>query len=145
MIRDIKYIVVHCTATPPETTIASIQRYWREEKGWKNPGYHYIIERSGNIVNLLPEECISNGVKGYNTHAVHISYIGGIDTKGNALDNRTEAQVQAMYNKLVELSAKYPHATILGHRDFPGVSKFCPSFNVKEWIANYNSDLAKAA
>src|SRR5690349_16005271 len=104
MTRDIKYIVVHCTATPPETTIESIQRYWREEKGWKNPGYHYIIQRNGNIVNLLPEECISNGVKGYNANAVHISYIGGIDTKDNPVDNRTIEQIHSMYCKLVELS-----------------------------------------
>ena len=145
MLRDIKFIVVHCTATPPETTIESILRYWKEENGWKNPGYHYIIQRSGNVVNLLPEDCISNGVKGYNAHAVHISYIGGIDAKGNALDNRTKEQAHAMYNKLIELSARYPNATILGHRDFPGVSKFCPSFDVKEWLSGFNPGLQKAA
>lgn len=145
MTRDIKYIVVHCTATPPETTIESILRYWREEKGWKNPGYHYILKRSGEIVNLLPEEQVSNGVKGFNANAVHISYIGGIDAKGNPVDNRTTEQVHAMYDKLVELAGKYPHASILGHRDFPGVTKRCPSFDVKQWLADYTPDLNKAA
>ncbi len=145
MNREIKYIVVHCTATPPESTIESIQRYWREHLGWKNPGYHYIIKRDGEIICINDEENISNGVKGYNKNAVHISYIGGVDKAGNAIDNRTNAQRHVMFNKLVSLSEKYPNAVILGHRDFPGATKLCPSFDVRAWLKNYTPDLGKAA
>ena len=141
MKRDIKYIVVHCTATPPDTKIESIQRYWKEQLGWKNPGYHYIIKRNGEIVKINDEENISNGVKGYNKNSIHISYIGGVDKNNNPIDNRTDAQKHVMFNKLVALSEKYPGATILGHRDFPGVTKLCPSFDVKEWLKNYTPDL----
>jgi len=145
MKREIKYIVVHCTATPPDTTIESILRYWREHLGWKNPGYHYIIKRDGQIVNIFPEDQSSNGVKGFNQNAVHISYIGGVDKNNQAFDNRTNAQRHAMFTKLIDLSEKYPDATILGHRDFPGVTKLCPSFDVKEWLSNYTSELDTAA
>jgi N-acetylmuramoyl-L-alanine amidase len=103
MKRLIKYIVVHCTATPPD------------------------------------------GVEGYNKNAVHISYIGGVDSKGVAADNRTPAQVEALFSKLMELSEKYPKAIILGHRDFPGVTKQCPSFDVKQWLSDYTPDLKEAA
>lgn len=144
MEREIKYIVVHCTATPPETTIESIQRYWKEVKKWNNPGYHYIIRRDGTIVSIHPEDLIANGVARYNRYAIHISYIGGIDNKGNAIDNRTDVQKHVMFNKLIELSEKYPGATILGHRDFPGVTKQCPSFTVKDWLNNYTPDLGIA-
>lgn len=145
MKRNIKYIVVHCTATPPDTTIESILKYWKDNNGWKNPGYHYIIKRSGEIVRLFPEEKISNGVKGFNQNSVHISYIGGIDKHGNPFDNRTPEQIEAMFSKLIELSEKYPGATILGHRDFPGVTKRCPSFDVRQWLENYTPDVAMAA
>jgi N-acetylmuramoyl-L-alanine amidase len=145
MQRDIKYIVVHCTATPPDATIESIQHYWREYLGWKNPGYHYIIKRDGEIVNIFPEERISNGVKGHNKNAIHISYIGGVDKNNQAFDNRTDEQKQSLFNKLIELSEKYSGAIILGHRDFPGVTKLCPSFNVKEWLKNYIPDFDQAA
>ena len=155
--RTIKFIVVHCTATPPDATIESIKNYWKTHLGWYNPGYHYIIKRNGEIVNLLPEEKASNGVKGHNQNSVHISYIGGIDKNGNPLDNRTDEQKHAMFNKLISLSEKYPDATILGHRDLSpdkngnGVIepsewiKYCPSFDVREWLKNYTPDLGFAA
>lgn len=145
MKRNIHYIVVHCTATPPETTIESIKRYWKENLKWKNPGYHYIILRSGEIMTLLLEHQIANGVKGYNKNSIHISYVGGVDKNNNPVDNRSEAQIHSMFNKLVELSEKYPNATILGHRDFPGVTKMCPSFDVREWLKNYTPNLNIAA
>ena len=152
MKRNIKYIVVHCTATLPETTIESIQRYWKEQLKWRNPGYHYIIKRNGEIVQLNKEEDISNGVAGHNKNAIHISYIGGIDKNGKPIDNRTNAQKHALFNKLVSLSEKYPGTTILGHRDFsPDKNgdgrieydewvKTCPAFDVKEWLKNYTPD-----
>jgi N-acetylmuramoyl-L-alanine amidase len=145
MKREIKYIVVHCTATPPETTIESIKRYWKEILRWKNPGYHYIIKRNGEIVKLHDESLVSNGVAGNNKHSVHISYIGGIDRDGKPTDNRTDAQKHTMFSKLVSLSEKYPNATILGHRDFPEVTKACPSFDVKTWLKNYTPDFDLAA
>jgi N-acetylmuramoyl-L-alanine amidase len=145
MKRDIHYIVVHCTATPPETTIESIKRYWREELHWKNPGYHYIIQRSGRIETLLLEEQIANGVKGYNKISIHISYVGGVDRHDNPVDNRTAEQVQAMITKLTELKSKYPKAVILGHRDFPGVTKKCPSFDVRQWLKVYAPEFINPA
>ena len=138
--REIKYIVVHCTATQSDTKIESIQNYWREKLGWKNPGYHYIIKRNGEIVRLQSENLIANGVGGHNQCAIHISYIGGVDKNNVPIDNRTDAQKHALFNKLISLSEKYPQAMILGHRDFPGVSKMCPSFDVKEWLKHYIPD-----
>jgi N-acetylmuramoyl-L-alanine amidase len=140
MKRTIKYLVVHCTATPPEAKVENIVRYWKEQKGWKNPGYHYIIRRNGEIVQLLSEDLVANGVKNYNQPSIHISYIGGIDSNNKPFDNRTQEQQRALYLKLRELAARYPLAEIKGHRDFPGVTKACPSFDVKAWLRNYTPD-----
>lgn len=46
--RPIKYIVIHCTATPQTPTVAGIQNYWRKQLGWKNPGYHFIVLPDGS-------------------------------------------------------------------------------------------------
>ena len=130
--RNINYIAIHCTATQPESSIASIQNYWKNNLGWKNPGYHYIIDRFGNVVNLLPIELVSNGVQGYNSQTINISYVGGIDKSGKPKDTRTEAQKQSILKILNELRVKFPKAKIQGHRDFPNVKKACPSFDAKK-------------
>jgi len=146
IIRNIKYIVIHCTATPPNTTIESIKRYWKEVRGWGDtPGYHYIIARNGNIIQLLDEKQNSNGVYLHNSSCISVAYIGGVDKDNKPLDNRTDAQKHAMFNKIVELTEKYKGAVPMGHRDFPDVKKACPCFDVKTWLAEYEPDLDKAA
>lgn len=132
--RKITHIVLHCTATPQTTSIQAIQRYWRESLGWKSPGYHWIIKPDGEAVNLLGIDKVSNGVAGHNSHSIHISYIGGIDAKGRAIDNRTDQQKARQIELLREYKQRFPNAIICGHRDFPGVTKECPSFDVKTWL-----------
>lgn len=147
--RTIKYIVLHCTATPQTTTIESIKRFWKEKLGWKNVGYHYIIKPDGGIVQLADLNTITNGVKGHNRYSVHISYIGGKE-KNKEKDNRTLDQKAAQVKLLRELKAKFPKAEILGHRDLSpdlnddGIisphewTKWCPSFDVKKWLEEIN-------
>lgn len=138
--RKINFLVLHCTATPQNATVASIQNYWKTVKKWKKPGYHFLILPDGTVAPLLPIEEISNGVAGHNSDSIHISYIGGIDKKGRAVDNRTEAQKLSQIKILKDLKQKFPDAEIKGHRDFltPGKPgwKDCPSFDVKAWVAS---------
>lgn len=134
--RDIKYLVVHCTATPQTATVQSIKSYWKNTLGWKQPGYHYLVEANGTHHQLLPIDQVSNGVKGYNSVSIHVSYIGGIDAKGNPTDNRTPEQKNKMSAILRMLKKQFPEAIIQGHRDFPGVNKACPSFEAKSYYKN---------
>jgi N-acetylmuramoyl-L-alanine amidase len=128
--RAINYIVIHCTATAKYAKISSIITYWREQLKWTNPGYHYMIEFDGTVNNLLPDSEVANGVRGYNSHSIHIAYIGGL----NGRDDRTNEQREAMLLLLLHLRKTYPDAEILGHRDFPNVKKECPCFDVKKWL-----------
>jgi N-acetylmuramoyl-L-alanine amidase len=145
-LRSIRYIVVHCTATPVNTTVESIKRYWKEQRGWEDvPGYHYLILRDGTIIQLLDERQNSNGVYQHNFECVNIAYIGGIDKDGQPIDNRSEAQCHAMFNKIVALTERYPKAQVLGHRDFPEVKKACPCFDVRSWLQNYEPEFKQRA
>ena len=138
--RNVKYIVIHCTATQPETAIESIKRYWREVKKWGNtPGYRYIIKNNGEVIKLLDEGTNSYGVYAHNNECISISYIGGIDKNGKAEDTRSVAQIRAMYAKIQELKERYPNAEVRGHRDFPNINKACPSFDVRFWLTHYKS------
>lgn len=133
MKRPIKYIAIHCTATQQTATVAAIQRYWRDKLGWKAPGYHLLIEPNGTIHQLLDFNGVANGVRGFNRDSVHISYIGGVNKAGRALDNRTDAQKKAILeciDRVIEWSDN-KCLIIQGHRDFPNVKKACPSFDAK--------------
>lgn len=141
--RRIEYIAVHCTAGSQNQTVEDLLSEFRR-KGWKNPGYHYIVSPDGRITQLLDDSKVSNGVKGFNGVTVNVAYIGGIDANGKATDNRTDAQKKALRQLLGMLKKKYPEAVIQGHRDFShdvngnGVVdtweriKECPCFDAKE-------------
>jgi N-acetylmuramoyl-L-alanine amidase len=144
--RNIKYIVIHCTATDPTATVEALKNFWKEKRGWGDtPGYHYLILRDGEIMELLDESKISFGAHGHNHESIHMAYIGGVDKQGNPVDNRSQSQIHAMFDKIVELGEKYPDAKILGHRDFAGVKKACPSFDVRKWLSEYEPDFKMAA
>lgn len=133
MKRAIKYIAIHCTATQPSATVAAIQRYWRDSLGWKSSGYHLLIEPNGTINRLLDFNQVANGVKGFNSVSVHISYIGGINKEGKPIDNRTDAQKKAILlciNEVIKWSNN-KCLIIQGHRDFPNQNKSCPCFDAK--------------
>lgn len=133
--RDIKRIFVHCTAGNQKQTLQSLLNEFKA-RGWKNPGYHYTVFPDGNIEQLLPESEISNGVQGYNSTSINISYVGGIDKQGRPVDNRTDAQKQSLCRILTELKRRYPNAHIMGHRDIWGKDskkwkKWCPCFDAE--------------
>lgn len=153
--RKIKHIVIHCTAGFGDRK--AIEKFWKEKLGWNLPGYHFLIEVDGTIHQLSPLENPTNGVKGYNSSAIHIAYIGGVNPKNvrQAMDTRTEEQQAAILDcirKAQEWTKQYQDITkvkILGHRDFSpdqngnGVIepweriKECPSFDAiieYQWI-----------
>lgn len=133
MKRKIDFIVIHCTATSQDAKVSSIQRYWKDVLKWKSSGYHILIEADGTRNYLQPFERPANGVRGFNQNSIHISYIGGIDSKGKAIDNRTEAQKKSILTAIKEAVewSDNDKVIIQGHRDFPNVRKDCPSFNAK--------------
>lgn len=145
--RTIKYIAVHCTASHQSMTIEGLKQEFKR-KGWVNPGYHYVISPDGKITQLLDENEVSNGVKGFNSVSINVAYIGGIDRTGKPIDNRTDAQKASLRSLLKLLHKKYPTSVIQGHRDFsPDLNKdgkitpnewmkACPCFNAREEYAN---------
>jgi N-acetylmuramoyl-L-alanine amidase len=135
--RNISCIVVHCTATAAASTVEAIKRYWNEQRGWDIPGYHYLILRDGTILQLLDEKKTSFGTHAHNAACIHIAYIGGIDKEGKPIDNRSEAQKYALFNKIVELTERYPKAQVTGHGDLSCNHKCCPCFDVKAWLKEY--------
>ncbi len=83
-------------------------------------------------------ECCAH-VRHYIQHAIGVCYIGGKDDRGRDADTRTPEQKAALWFLLKDLKQAYPQAKIVGHRDFPRVSKRCPLFDVQKEYATLNS------
>lgn len=131
MRRKINKIIVHCSASPEgrADTIDDI-RSWHRAEGKIDVGYHYVIERDGSIKEGRDIDMIGAHCKGQNANSIGVCYIGGLtEDCQEAKDTRTEAQKRSLIKLLKELKAKYPDASIYGHRDF--AAKACPSFDAK--------------
>jgi len=134
--REIKKIIVHCSDTPEgrDDKTADIKRWHTtpppKGNGWKDIGYHYVIELDGTIMPGRPVEQNGAHCSNHNADSIGICYVGGCDEKMRPKDTRTEAQKKSLLLLLKYLVAKYPDATIYGHRDF--ANKACPSFDAKE-------------
>ena len=127
--RNIKEIIVHCSATPEgkDFTVADIKR-WHLARGFSDIGYHYVIYRDGSIHIGRDESIIGAHCTGHNTNSIGVCYIGGCVSNGKTpKDTRTTQQKQSLVKLLKELKTKYPQASIHSHRDF--ANKACPSFD----------------
>lgn len=161
MSKPLKYLVLHCTATPEgrNVTAADIRRWHcaptsKGGRGWSKPGYTDIFHLDGTVERIAPnnEDAnvdpweITNGAKGYNEISRHVVYAGGCDNNGKPKDTRTEAQRAAMARYVKDFHAKHPQVKIIGHRDLSpdkngnGIiephewTKACPSFDVAAWL-----------
>lgn len=144
MARRINQIVIHCSATRPQWDIGvdeiralhcthpSVLVPWDDREvpgfGWDDVGYHWVIRRDGYIEAGRTPNRIGAHVKGHNRHSLGICLVGGV-----AEADFTRAQYGALEELISEQLWTHAKAEVLGHRDFPGVNKTCPQFNVKEW------------
>jgi N-acetylmuramoyl-L-alanine amidase len=140
--RQIKYIVIHCTAGRAQQKTSDIIAYWRLKLGWKSFGYHWIVGEDGTKERLTEDYAPTNGVKGFNANSIHLCYKGGWD----GTDTRTDAQKRSLLELVQHYIKLYPNAKVVGHRDLsPDLNgdgkitsnewvKLCPCFNA---IAEY--------
>lgn len=144
----LKYLVLHCTATPEgrEVTGDDIRRMHlgsvsKGGRGWKQVGYTDIIHLDGTVERLVdnnedanvdPWE-ITNGAKGYNSVSRHVVYAGGMTKDmSRPKDTRTPAQLKAMEVYVRDFQRRFPGVRIIGHNEV--AAKACPSFDVQKWL-----------
>ena len=142
--KDVLYIVVHCSSTRPSQhwTVEDLDRCHRA-KNYACCGYHWVILQDGTIQQGRPEQNAGAHVKHYNEHAIGVCYIGGLDKNGRYADTRTPEQKASLWFLLKDLKQAYPQAKICGHREFPNVAKECPCFDCSEYaILNESNPLA---
>jgi len=132
--RDINLIVIHCAATPSDMDIGVEEiRSWHMKKGWSDIGYHHVILRDGTVEPGRPVETAGAHAKNHNANSIGVCMVGGVDEANKPQSNFTRYQWRALDTLIRQLAAEYPNAKVCGHRDLPGVTKECPSFDAVSW------------
>lgn len=135
-----EFITVHCSATPAKMDIGVEEiREWHLDRGWRNVGYHFVINRSGEVQPGRPLNETGAHVYGHNRNNIGVCLVGGVDSDMKAEDNFTPQQDSALRELISELAGNYgiKEENIKGHRDWPDVHKDCPSFDVKSRLIEW--------
>lgn len=144
----LKYLVIHCTATPEGCEVSSDEiRRWHTApvskggRGWKQVGYTDLFHLNGGVERLVannedayvdPWE-VTNGAVGYNSVSRHIVYAGGVALDGKTpKDTRTLWQKKSLERYVKDFHRRFPSVRIVGHNEL--AAKACPSFDVQKWL-----------
>jgi N-acetylmuramoyl-L-alanine amidase len=130
--RPVKYIVIHCTASPDamdvgvkEITAWHKQRKDSRGRHWRTIGYHWVIRRNGSVEAGRPENEIGAHCSGVNRESIGVVLVG--------IKNFTKEQMVGLRQLCTNLKERYPGAFIRPHNWFPSAKaqrKSCPNFNI---------------
>lgn len=132
---SVKFLTIHCAATPEGRHVTAEQITAWDKAKFGQTSYHWVVELNGVMRRTLKDTEKGAHVGKANTGNIGICYIGGVDKMGNPKDTRTDAQKKSLLTLIRTYKERYPNIVIRGHRDWPGVKKACPSFDVAEWLA----------
>jgi len=152
--RQIRQIIVHCTATRPDwwdkktlnEQVKEVEKWHVVDRGWKAIGYHYLIGRNGEVVQGRPIEMIGSHARGHNKDSIGIALFGGFgsDADDLATEHFTPLQLAAAYELIRKLQGQYniKSERVIGHNRIS--SKACPGFRVQKWLAGMSLSEATA-
>lgn len=132
---SVVYLVIHCSNTKPRQRVnkAFVERVHRL-KGRLWIGYHFVIDRKGNIETGRALDQVGGHAPGFDNQSIGICLAGGMDQEGNPSDNFTPAQRESLLQLTAVLHQKFPQAIAVGHCDLPNTKTTCPQFNIQQFL-----------
>lgn len=140
--RKITEIILHCSATRPnwmhdagtEAKVAEIRRWHKQDRGWRDIGYHFIVDRDGSVALGRPIEQTGSHVKGRNAGTIGVCLIGGHGSLAydDFSENFTQAQDKAVRGLIADLRKRFGNVPVSGHNDY--AAKACPGFKADKWL-----------
>jgi N-acetyl-anhydromuramyl-L-alanine amidase AmpD len=137
-------IIVHCTATRPDwwadktatEQMKEIDRWHREDRGWRMIGYHFFVSRNGEVIEGRPLGTKGAHAKGHNDN-IGIAIAGGFGSSADdmATEHYTPVQLAALFDLIKRLQSQYNIKTdkVIGHNKIS--PKSCPGFRCQKWFS----------
>ena len=129
----VEYIVIHHTGAE-EKDAAQVKRY-HLGLGWRDIGYHYIIEKDGKIVKGRTGTGAHCTADGMNKKGIGIALIGNFDKR-----LPTKKQLASLDTIVFQEAQVYkiPYTKIIGHNEVKGAATACPGKNLKMYQVRNN-------
>jgi len=148
-LTDVRYLVVHCSATPPNMDVGVKEiDLWHRQRGFFSIGYHIVIRRDGSVEFGRPLDQPGAHAVGFNEVSRAVCLVGGVEKDDRNHDgkidpselvpenNFTREQFATLCDVLHAWKQEFPLAVVIGHRDLDSKHarlKACPSFDVRTW------------
>ena len=120
--REIKEIIIHCSDS--ETATGNDVLAWHiNGNGWDDVGYHYIIEKSGELKAGRPLQIQGAHCLGHNRKSIGICLIGRDKFSFEQLEQlrRLIYNIELLVNSMIKLEIK-------AHYEY-NESKTCPNID----------------
>lgn len=117
-----KFIVIHHSEVVSRHSINDVHQ-WHLNKGWVGCGYHYFINKEGEIYEGRPVWSVGAHLYGHNKDSIGICFEG--DFNKEQMNNK---QAEAAIMLIAMLSLAYENAKIVRHVDL-AKEKNCPGNN----------------
>lgn len=134
-----EYIVVHHTGGSDNNPLADTSHHtatmvedWHLKKGWDGIGYHYFIEKNGDVWKGRPEHRNGAHCKAVNTKSIGVCLAGNFD-----FTKPTKQQEKALTKLLIDIKGRHNILInkIVPHRHFD--KKTCYGIKLpNEWARN---------
>lgn len=139
--RPIEAIYIHCSATKPgvHLRIEAIRKWHVEGRGFRDIGYHYIVQPDGTVYPGRDIDQDGAHVKGDNTNTIGICMVG--EWNGETHPARLDPQIWATGDLAARLCHMYEikpdsyglllHREAHLYRMAPNPRKSCPGMNIE--------------
>ena len=113
----IDMIVLH-HASATNCTVDKIHE-WHLANGWSGFGYHYFVDKNGQIFKGRPDDTIGSHAKGFNSTSIGVCFEGNFEK-----EVPTQVQIEAGLELVDYLKRKYNIRQVKGHGELMATS--CP-------------------
>lgn len=126
--------------------LRAIQDLHQFVRGWSDIGYHFVVDKAGNIYQGRPETVIGAHVLDNNTGNIGVCVLGCYHPPelycGDWLTDATTNSLVALY-AWISGEYNYDPNVLRGHRDYPYNNTSCPGNNVYEKLSWFRDEIER--
>lgn len=126
--------------------LRAIQDLHQVVRGWSDIGYHFVVDKAGNIYQGRPETVIGAHVLDNNTGNIGVCVLGCYHPPelycGDWLTDATTNSLVALY-AWISGEYNYDPNVLKGHREYPYNDTSCPGNNVYEKLSWFRDEIER--